>query len=479
VSRGEVEAFKRNVRDLLDRYKAVLTELENDAAVRANVAAETLAGRGREIALEAHVRLYLLDPILRELGWDVQTPANIVVEDGVEPVPGGPDKNRRRLDYHGRDATERRSLLAVEAKRPSVRLPDTAGGPLDQWIAYALRLINCNDPAAAQLPAGWKEILDTAIDYVKRVRATYGDLPTRFALTNGEWFVVFSDLNTTILAREPVVERIRVFVDLADVTANADEFWELLGYRPLSGYIPPQDPGSLPHFIPDGQEGVCARVVDISYVRHGERQPLISVRVGAWVRTPNGAWILFQKNYPKQFLVLSDDSDELVTRRQELTERADTLLAELRNHRPVRFATLDEYDPPPPVGAGLDNGAPRRALVRDLGRGEHGVDRYQVVTVEQVLYFNDTDGYDSCRYHGWGPCSAEGNAVGAAPITAPASEPRCFFPSGSPLHCSHSAIQAHRTVVCLLQAFEERLCCQKCVFLRRCWSGIAMPCRQD
>ena len=344
VNRGEIETFKRKARDLRDRYQLVLADLERDAAIRANVDPATFVGEGNNLALEAHVRLYVLDPLLRELGWEVQTPANMVVEDGVQPLPGDVDAHRRRLDYHGRDAAERRSLLAVEAKRPSVRLPDTAGRPVDQWIAHALRLINTSDPRAARLPAGWKEILDTAIDYVRRVQNAYGDVPMRFVLTNGDWFVVFSQLDTTLLAPEPVVERIRVFGDLADVIANVDQFCQLLGYQDLSGQIPPQDPGALPEFVPAGEEAVCARFVEISYIRHGERQPVISVRAGAWIAYAKRRMGPVPEDVPRQFLLLSDDSEELVVRRQQVVERADSLLADLRNHRQVRFATLNESE---------------------------------------------------------------------------------------------------------------------------------------
>ena len=68
---------------------------------------------------------------------------------------------------------------------------------------------------------------------------------------------------------------------------------------------------------------------------------------GVWIRTPKGAWILFQKNYDKQFLVLSDDRDELATRRQQLNARAENLLADLRNHRELRFASREEFEGDP------------------------------------------------------------------------------------------------------------------------------------
>jgi hypothetical protein len=342
-----------------------------------------------------------------------------------------------------------------------------------------LAVINTGNSEIDDLPAAWREILEGAIDYVKRIEAAYGDTPTRFVITNGEWFIVFSDLNATLLARDPIAGAINVFEDLGDVRARAELFCELLGYRSLSGYIPPQHPAALPDYVPEGQDAVCARFIEMSYTRHGERQPLISVSVGAWIRTPRGAWILFQKTYPRQFLVLNDDLDDLAARRTELNERAQSLLADLRNHRNVRFASREEFEGvrnEPGVGQA---GNPASPLVRDLGRGDLGQDRYRIVTLDQDLYFTDDATYDGCPYHSWGPCHEEGDAVGDSAITAPSSDPRCFFPSGSPYHCAHAAIQARRNNVCLLLAFEHHLCCRRCVFLSRCWpAGMAMPCRQ-
>jgi hypothetical protein len=188
VNRAEIETFKRRVRDLLDRYEHGLQEIERDKARRREVPPDSLSGQGREIALEAQARIYLLDPFLRGLGWEVETPAAIVVEDTVDPLEEDVDAHRRRLDYHGRDSGQDRSLLAVEVKRPSVHLPRRAGGSVEGWIADALGVINAGGAGVKELPAAWREILKSAVDYVKRIAATYGNTPIRFVITNGEWF---------------------------------------------------------------------------------------------------------------------------------------------------------------------------------------------------------------------------------------------------------------------------------------------------
>jgi hypothetical protein len=478
VNRAEVETFRRRARDLLDRYEHALQQIEKDEARRLGVAPERTAGTGREIALEAQTRLYVLDPLLQEIGWEVQAAAAIVVEDNVEPAQENVDAHRRRLDYHGRDNNAARSLLAIEVKRPRVRLPRTGNKSAEDWMADALRRVNAGGAAAEAVPAEWRKILASTVDYVKRIVAAYDGAPVRFALTNGEWFFVFSDLDATILGNDPEAGKIVLFSDLSQVIARADEFCKLLAHQDLSGHIPPQHPGALPDFVPEGEMATCSRFVDVSYTRHGERQPLISASVGVWIRTPKGAWILFQKTYDNQFLLLSDDRDELATRRQQLDARAESLIADLRHHRGLRFASREEFEGGPQGGevqGGLvaAGGERTSVLMRELEP-----DRYRITTTEQLLFFTDDGTYDACPFHNWGACRAEGNAVGGSAITAPSSDPRCFFPSGAPYHCAHAAIHARRKHVCLLLAFEEHLCCRRCVFLSRCWPDTAgMPCR--
>lgn len=473
---AEIEAFKRRVRDLSDRYDAVLIQIERDEALRQGVAADAIAGQGRQLALEAQVRQYLLDPLLEALGWELRVPDAILVEDTVAPEEGS-DSHRRRLDYHGRISEAPRSLLAVEVKRPSIQLPKSKDKVVNEWIAWALGVIHSGEAAVIQrLPAAWRDVLTSAVDYVKRINAAYGDVPSTFVITNGEWFVVITDLSNVLFSVDPVGGSIFVFDGLADITARVEQFVALVGYRALSGYIPPQHPAALPDFVAAGQDAVCTRVVDVSYTRYGDRQPLISISVGAWVRTPKGAWILFQKTYPKQFLLLSDDHEELATRRSELDIRANDLLGELRRRRNVVFAPVNEFDrvndPTRPVGKETGTAPGLRC---ELGR-----DLYRIVTLDQPLYFSDVTTHDGCPFHSWGSCSNEGNAVGTAPVTAPTSEPRSFFASGSPYHCAHVGIQTQRNKVCVLLPFEEHLCCRRCVFLSRCWPDTSkMPCREN
>ena len=177
MNRGEVETFRRRARDLLDRYEHALQEIEKDEARRLDVPLEEMAGRGREVTLEAQTRLYVLDPLLQELGWEVQAAAAIVVEDNVEPARDEADAHRRRLDYHGRDNDRARSLLAIEVKRPRVRLPATGNNLCRRLDRRRASDRQCGRCWVEAVPAEWRRFSPALVDYVKRIVAAYGDAP--------------------------------------------------------------------------------------------------------------------------------------------------------------------------------------------------------------------------------------------------------------------------------------------------------------
>jgi len=474
---AEVETFKRRVRDLRQKYKHDLEQIERDFARRHGVSFQDVRGRGPEIALEAHARVYVIDPLLKELGWNVSNAATLVIEDTVEPIADAAEGNRRFLDYHGRDNTEDRSLVILEAKRPNAALPDPDKWDVPLFIAQALRDIHTANLKGPKLPGKWQEWLTTLIDYVKRSKDQFGHVPVRVTITNGEWFVVFNDVEATLLSKNPSPGNILVFNNLEDVEAQAEKFYDLLNYPSLSGHIPPQHPSALPDFISTDEEALCAQVVDVSYVRHGARQPAISIRVAAWVRTTKGSWVLFRKSYPEEFILLSHDPEDLQRRSEQLAQRADALIRELKTNHGIRYVSAAEFERLA-VTAERREGISKvddSPLISKIDR-----DTYRLTIGDQFLFFLNNTEYDGCPFHQWGDCHKQGDAVGATIIAAPSSDPPAFFPSGSFYHCAHKSVHnARNGGRCVLLCFEEYLCCRRCAFFQRCWpqGGQDLPCR--
>ena len=478
VSRTEVETFRRRIRDLRQKYEHALDQIEQDLARRKRVDWVQVKGSGRDVALEVHARIYLIDPLLKELGWDVSSPTTIVVEDAVEAVSGSADSNRRFLDYHGRDNAEGRSLVIIEAKRPNSALPDPDKDDIPAFFAQALRDMRLVKVEGPKLPGKWQEWVESLVDYADRAMSNFGHVAVRVLITNGEWFVVFKNVEATLLSDNPVKNNILVFSSLRDVEARSEEFYDLFSYRVLSGHIPPQHPSELPEFVPDDHEALCAQVVDLSYVRHGARQPAISVRVAAWVRSDKGGWIFFSKSYPEEFLLLSSNPETLQKVSEELSTRAKHLIRELNKCRTIRLIPAEEFEKLAAIGDFKD-GVSR-------SRGSHLImeiddNMYRLTLGDRHLYLSSDLGYSGCSFHFHGVCHNQGDAAGAAPILAPSSDPRAFFPSGSSHHCAHRAIHNARKNICILLCFEEYLCCRGCAFFERCWpdGGTNLPCRND
>lgn len=474
MSRVEIERLRRAVTQLETSYERALEQIEERYANRIDVPLQEVRGQGREIALEAHARAYLLDHLLNALGWKVCETDLMLIEDAVDSI-AEVEGHQRRLDYHGREHDNGRSLLIVESKRPSVQLPASRDGDISGLLGKALKQIQLGSKISVSIL--WAEILKSAKSYVSRVTTTTGRAPERFVISNGEWFAVFTDVNATLLAQEQESATITIFRDLSDVMRRLDEFYQLLSYQTLSGYIPPQHPAAVTEFVPDQQEVLCARVVDVDYVRYGERQPMISLRVGIWVRTTQGAWVFFNKEYSDPFLILSDDKAKLEVALSGINQRAGDLITALSSDRRIRFLTqteIEEY-PPPMQGSG-QFGKRQSPLFEAVGNSASRTKRYRVITTDKIHHLADDNSFDQCPYHEWGGCKP-GDRAGSIAITAPSCEPPCFFPSGSPFHCAHASVHTGRRNKCLLLAFEEFLCCRRCTFLDRCWPDkSAMPC---
>jgi len=437
---AEVETFKRRVIDLRQKYDHDIVRIEQDYARRKGIPWENIQGTGRDIALEAHARTYLIDPILKELGWDISSNSQIVLEDAV----GSPEGYPRFLDYHGRDNCSNASLLILEAKRPNVALPEPDRSDIPTFFAEALIYIhthNTGNPVRTNLPGKWQEFIETLIDYANKAKTQFGCVTGKIAISNGEWFVIFNDVEKTLLSESSSISDICVFKSLEDVATRADQFCKLLEYRTLSGCIPPQHPSSLPDFIPQGEIALCAHVMDISYIRHGERQPAISIRVAAWIRIPKGFWVLFRKSYLEEFLFIKHQHPQIITRSNDLIEG-------LKAHRAIRLVSAEEFKKMSEEVEFHDEELSGRRSSPLIEKIEE--DKYRLATGISPLFISIKTDYPSCPFHYWGTCKIDGDAVGDAPITAPCSDPRAFFPSGDPNHCAHQTVHNERKNMCLL-----------------------------
>ncbi len=467
MSQVDVERFRTLVRARLAKYESELKLSERKLANQHSANPEHFDGKGRANALEAHVRVTVLDPLMRELGWNPAEPTVMAVEDAAEPAAGRGDR-RRFLDYHGREVTAleaNKSFLIVEAKRPSKKLPDP--GNVSNSAQEITDLLNQHrtSPLDREID-NWPGWIASLCDYYDRTCETYIRAPKRVVITNGEWFVVFDG--------DPTAGSFRIFSDLADVAERAGEFFDLLSYPALTGKLPPQHPGALADFVSPGAEATCCLAAEVSYSKHGLNQPVLSVRVCAWVRADSGVWVQFRKTYSEAFLQLRSDLTENAKSIAEIQKRSRELIDDFRKTHPVKlidastFANLAKAD----GFRGWVGREERPPLLREIE-----TDLYLLGTGSEAAYLVQEAAYDGCQYHHWGNAFKSGDAEGTSAITSPTIVPRAFFPSGSAFHCAHAGIHAKRRDKCVLAPFETFQCCRRCSFFAWCWGDDAeLPC---
>lgn len=444
------------------QYQRGLTALERDWARASGQAPETIAGRGRERIVEAQVRQYLLDPILEYLGWELSSPQRMVVEDGADPVLSS-DK-RRHLDYHGRDLQPdgaARSLLLLEAKRARVTLPNMDPAEIPNAVVACLTWLQTRR-GDHPLTQEWTEYLKTLIDYAERIRENTGAPPRVVVMSNGDWFLVFSNVEQTLLSEGPAMAAIHVYSDPGSVYYNIERFWDTLSYAGLSDRIPEQHPDALRHFVqaPGSRlRGVFTSDVEYHIHRDPNQSPVMSARVLMRIEVPGGAWVTFRFD-GYHFVNLRPDAQKTVEDLADLSLKAAQLLEAVE-----RYAAIELLTPAQAAPYFQDQrGEPQFC---ENVEGE----QYRVLSGRERFFVNVETRWDSCPYHDYAKCLEAQHPHPDGRQGAPRSvPPRMYFVSGHPLHCSHRTMfEARKSAECLIAGFEEALCCKRCAFNERCY----------
>ncbi len=471
--------FRRQIVDLKTQYEEVhLPAIERATASMQKKPANFLDGQGRKIVLEAQVRQFLLDPTLTFLGWDLGNPEAMLVEDALGATQD--NEHRRFMDYHGRETlpngTER-SLLIVEAKRPSVKLPGPALASSDALaieIVKAFSAIRGGQTRCRHFPADWFARLNTLAAYATRAKERSGEAPCRVAITNGEWFIIFLNPESALIGMSPSADEILVFQSLDEVANRADEFCESLEYANLSHQIPIQHPADLPKFASPSETVRAALAIELCFNNIGNIQPSMAVRIYAQVRTSKSVWIKFRKDYEPPYEIMPGKQEAFSDRIKMLQQLAFELVADLRKHAVVDLMTPAE--------------AERVAADDGFTSPWHSSTLYASPTPElhyltlgdEAFYITSRDKFDACSFHSYGPCMSGGNAATPQAILRQSKTPPVYFASGSQFHCAHKSVHSAREKICVLKSFESHMCCQRCSFLTRCWpTGTdELPCSE-
>jgi len=482
--------FRVAFRSIRENYR---THFEPRIAdLRVAYATPTRRNPRLEQALEAHVRMYVIDGMLSALRWVIvpSTPddiANMIPEGQIDPATG----ERRFMDYLGFEREVDQPLLVVEAKRPS-KFPVPANGSVEaapalisQWLV---------EPASAETP--WDEWLPSLADYVRAVALRTGRFPVRTAITDGNWLVIFeSPQDSFAQGANPNPDLIHVFMCESEIIERYDKVFALLDQYQVSRRAEDLPPGAIrgavdPQHVASLMHGL--RLHYASDETFGHLVPTISVLPVIFLRSNSGSWLKVAhkvvdteaiRSFPIRY-------DELATHLANVREDAERLLDR------VQHQLGNHLEPTDLVDHYRDDAFESLHGVEELpGRS----DDFWIVTGQATHFLLSAPEEIACRYHDFGRAREDQCQALENPLINPSiNRPRAFFTNGRAHHCCNEDVfEAKRVLIqienldrcgtrsgrikdkfCEIARVEELLCCRLCAFHDVCSGSeiLVLPC---
>jgi len=453
---------------------------------------------------EAQARVLRVDRVLGTLGWSIVAgggTANLAVEVSVKP---GGSRYKRRLDYFGFDSGDRRPLLVVETKNPSLDLPVTdrhampVSHPLSELIrAWAAGRQN----PETSLNQDWDEALSQLRDYVTDVHQRGGGL-ARALLTNGDWWVIILD-PLAVLTPGPdgsPADLVRVYESPDRVVELAEEFGALLTYSAVAGNADPVFTEQIlfcvdPKLVVGMSFGI--RVMHVVDIKSWDLEvPRMEVAPVLFLHAQGGG----------RLVVVGDLADEVLpgTRAAKLRQHLKTIEGRAKQLRRDVEEVLGRRLPSPRP---IQEAYPAEAFEswpaveeRRSFPGQHHVRRFLVETGEHTHFIVHSPRYVRCPGHRFADLAAKRRSALRFAINAPSVEEMTVITDDSPFHCADAAVQRVKAgnvteenrdrcgrrstaVFCEVAGFERHLCCRMCAFelvcaKARCFAGAGRRCVQ-
>jgi hypothetical protein len=479
-----------NALDFRTAFQKAIGDYEGKVALRLRELQRAmdpmLEGRAVDAELEAHIRSYVIDPLLAALNWS--TDENLTIEALVRSQETG---TRRRLDYLGTESDTVNPLLVVEAKRPNAPKP----GPATKRefthpdiLAEALTRLKQEPHKELDLQTSWAEWIRTLFDYVNSL---VGPVPVRVAITNGDWLIVFEDPANAFKGTEPVSpDTVSFYGSRDDILKNANRVFALLNYDALAPLGRAVEVGQLLGVINPQTVSHVMRAARITYTdiqtglgvvptMHLVPELLLFRSDGGWLRV--FANVAFP--FPHLPAALSDHLAEMNAAHETLLGAVTAALGV----EPPLITLEDAY-----TNGWLGVGA---RAVRQIERETH-----LAILGTHTHFVVAGDAHTNCPFHRAAGAMAQNAFLGFV-IAKPSSQHMTHFGDQSPHHCAHRSVRQLREQqvadhnrqnfaprgsvedgpFCKLWAFEHYLCCQTCAFRNICTHSIGplMPCVQE
>jgi hypothetical protein len=431
---------------------------------------------------EATTRTEFLDHFIDALGWSRGARADVQEEVRLR------GDNTVFIDYVG---TAHRlepgketpvPLLVVEAKagdkefvRPRDRRRHVSEDELLSEAIVHVRAELSDD--TSPVSGAWQAYLKQILKYVRLLYVEAGHKVKAVVLTNGDWMLVFPNAYKTFFeAGEIGAYDFKIF-KRGDFVSKSDQIFTLLSKRMLDRSFPDWvRPQHISRYL-RGQSVVGVFLgAQVVHLKRGPgrlgRSPEISV-------VPH---VILQTDQEQLLTVFDEASEYTLTDRklgEQLTQVADAGAALL-----AKCATALSQDlTPSPVTAFPGFSAWRQYSVSNtdvVAASDDFSSEWAVATGDHCHFLLEAPKLDNCVFHAWSAANAIGQAAQPNAIGSPSIDnPRTIFPDGHTHHCAHGGLLSDREERCKISPFEERLCCQACVFRDRCWSPTELallPC---
>jgi len=477
------------------RVRTQLGRLRDEYEERLEAYIADLDGTTKDRALEAHTRGWLLDQVLKLFGW---SPESVIPEYPVESAPDS-DKNRWFLDYLGLEiGKDGKSvpLLVVEAKRlrepgPS---PSSNKGPQSVWSSAELLAMAL--AKSAKLKGKWPEWLATAREYVVRLHQDRGRYPQRYVMTNGEWFVIFTDPIAAFVDKTATSSSILVYESWSAFCGGLEQSLPHIERHHLLTKSDVQEVEVGQLAIALEYEGGLSRwmyAADILYRRDPavfEPDPIPDFKVWSVIlaKCGSGAWIAVRVSAvdgPLRLPSNTHDHDRHMSIHLEAVQNVATKARRIA----VDSAGIGEWPEPSTLEQHLldSDGLACVPLSVILPHSSPGVTHLRVLT-GQSAHFVQPPSHRAwaCTFHRVDDCL--GDRKGPHPYGRSLTS-NTFFKSSEAEACLHRSSREAKgpqpvaqddRARCHLWAVETGLCCRICTLESVCFArrsfAAAMPC---
>lgn len=444
--------------------------------------------------LERRTRRFLIDGILRALGWDVAAPAIVREEARSSSDTGDP----LYFDYLGLSSDARAPVLIVEAKGADIDAPRPKSGSTLNAVETAKFLakeisISKGSGGVSRVTAEWRSYLGDLRTYVQSLDPAAKATLRRVVITTGKWLVVFNNpVSTFVDDGLPDPNNIHFFPSVDDIQIEVEKIYLLLHRQCLVDDIPltMSVADALSWMRSDHVNGYL-RAALVATTKSGAKRrpyPTRSVYPALAIETGSRIFIVVDYDTPavEERMEVDDIAyllDAIQAKGAALEQRMRGVIGSAATPKPlatfVGFPasvtnTLMRERVTVELGssvalAGIDTQMRRLVNVTD----EAGIDSEFVIITGEVWFYklNEPIGPE-CSYHLWRAARECGVASDEAPMSYTHES---FTQDAQIRHCAHGDHRAIRNRRCQLDAIETHLCCRACVFEQVCWGNDRAP----